>query len=313
MIYYKSISTQETLEALSRFNFRGDYMKQYKEPNELLELLISKGLIVSNKEDALNKIKKYSYYSIINSYKDVFKESNNNYKKNASFDEIYALYEFDKNIRMIFLKYILEVETIIKSLLAEVISSKYGVNKYLSIDSFDDTINKTTIQGFINKTKATIAKQNGKHEAITHYINKYGFIPPFVLTKILTFGDLSRLYAMLKQSDRQKISKNFKVSDKLLKQILKNMTLVRNICAHNDRLFSFHSKFLITFKIIDKKYKNKDNSTNIYMVMKSIQLLLDEYNKQEFENLIKAEIKKLKEKLTSIDINIVLYLMGFYE
>ena len=148
---------------------------------------------------------------------------------------------------------------------------------------------------------------------MTHYIDEYGFVPPFVLTKILTLGKLSRLYAMLKQSDRQMISKEFKISDKLLKQIMKNMTMVRNICAHNDKLFSFHSKFLLTFKDIDKNYINKDNSTNLYMIMKSMQVLLDEEKSLEFEKLIDNEINKLESKIKSINIDIILYLMGFYE
>ena len=42
------------------------------------------------------KFKTYSYYSIINTYKDVFKNTNNEYKKNVSFDEIYALFEVPK-------------------------------------------------------------------------------------------------------------------------------------------------------------------------------------------------------------------------
>ena len=287
-------------------------MKQYKSPNELVEYLISKGVSVFNKEDALGKIKKYSYYSVINSYKDVFKTSDKNYKKNVSFDEIYALYEFDKNIRSIFLKYILEIETIIKSLLSETISEKYGIENYLIVDNFDNSVNSSTIQDAIDKINEEIDKQNGKHEALTHYINEYGFVSPFVLTKILTLGELSRLYTMLKQSDRQMISKEFKVSDKLLKQIMKNMTMVRNICAHNDRLFSFHSKFLLTFKDIDKNYINKDNSTNVYMIMKSMQVLLDVENGLEFEKLINIEISKLKNEIKSVDINIILYLMGFY-
>ena len=288
------------------------FLKQYKSPNELVEYLISKGVSVYNKEDTLNKIKKYSYYSIVNSYKDVFKTFGNNYKKNVSFDEIYALYDFDKNIRSIFLKYILEIETIIKSLLAETISEKYGIENYLIVDNFDNSVNSSTIQESIDKINEEIDKQNGKHEALTHYINEYKFVPPFVLTKILTLGELSRLYTMLKQSDRQMISKEFKVSDKLLKQIMKNMTMVRNICAHNDRLFSFHSKFLLTFKDIDKNYINKDNSTNVYMIMKSMQALLDEDKSSEFEKLIDDELSKLESKIKSVDINIILYLMGFY-
>ena len=109
------------------------------------------------------------------------------------------------------------------------------------------------------------------------------------------------------------ISKEFKISDKLLKQIMKNMTMIRNICAHNDRLFSFHSKFLLTFKDIDKNYINKDNSTNLYMIMKSMQVLLDEEKGLEFEKLIDIELSKLESKIKSVNIDIILYLMGFYK
>ena len=287
-------------------------MKEYKNSKELLDYIISKGVIVTNKDFALDKIKKYSYYSIINTYKDVFKDSSNNYKNNVTFDEIYSLYEFDKNIRSIFLKYILEIETVIKSLLAELLSLKYGIDNYLLKNNFDNNINSKIIQDNIDKINEEIAKQNGKHEAITHYINEYGFVPPFVLIKILTWGELSRLYSMLKQTDRQAISKEFKVPDNFLKQVMKNITMVRNICAHNDRMFSFHSKFLITFKIIDSKYKNKDNSTNVYMIMKSMQRLLDKNKSDEFERLVNLEIEKLKANIKSVGINLILYLMGFF-
>ena len=287
-------------------------MKEYKNSKELLDYIISKGVIVTNKEFALDKIKKYSYYSIINTYKDIFKDSSNNYKNNVTFDEIYSLYEFDKNIRSIFLKYILEIETVIKSLLAELLSLKYGIDNYLLTNNFDNNINSKIIQDNIDKINEEIAKQNGKHEAITHYINEYGFVPPFVLIKILTWGELSRLYSMLKQTDRQAISKEFKVPDNFLKQVMKNITMIRNICAHNDRMFSFHSKFLITFKIIDSNYKNKDNSTNVYMIMKSMQRLLDKNKSDEFERLVNLEIEKLKANIKSVDINLILYLMGFF-
>ena len=285
-------------------------MKEYKNRNELLDYIISKGINVNNKEDALNKIKTYSYYSIINTYKDVFKNTNNEYKKNVSFDEIYALFEFDKNLRSIFLKYSLEIEQILKSLLAETLSSRYGIKDYLVKENFDDTVNETIITKTINIIEEEIKKQNGKHEAITHYMNKYGFIPPFILIKILTLGELSKLYSVLKQSDRQNISKNFKISDKVLKQIITNMSLIRNICAHNERLFSFHSKFRISFKYILNNYNEK--SVNIYMIMKCMETLLPQEKKKEFIKLINEEIKTLDNKIKSIKIDNILNIMGFY-
>ena len=76
-----------------------------------------------------------------------------------------------------------------------------------------------------------IEKDYNTHTAVTHYMDKYGFVPPLVLVKILTFGVASSYYGLLKQSDRQAIAKYFQISDKLLKQILKNLTTVRNVAA----------------------------------------------------------------------------------
>ena len=134
-------------------------MKEYKTSDELIELLISKGIEVPNKKNALKKIKKYSYYSVINSYKDIFKDSNGNYMDNVTFDEIYSLYEFDKNIRTIFIKYILEIEINIKSLISEVLASKYGIKDYLEIANFDTSLKKETLKNSIDKINDEIKKQ----------------------------------------------------------------------------------------------------------------------------------------------------------
>ena len=220
-------------------------MKEYKTNKQLIEYLISKNVTIDNKEQALKNIEKYSYYSIVNGYKSVFKDEDNNYKPNVTFEEI----------------------------------------------EIDDNYNK--------------------HTTITHYKDTYNFIPPFVLTKILTLGVISRYYGLLKQTDRQDISKYFKISDKLLKQILVNLTMIRNISAHSDRLFCYRNKYYISFKNIDKNYKRDGNFTNIYMIIECMKVLLDEDKFKEFENLFYAEVDKLKESLHSIDINDILRIMGF--
>lgn len=286
-------------------------MKKYMKNEDLINYLISKKLIINDQEKALRNIEKYSYYSIINGYKSVFKDKNNNYKPNASFEEIFALYEFDKNIKAIFLKYILEIETIIKSLMANALAEKYGIEEYLKADNFDENANKDFVNSLIESINKEIDDNYNKHLAITHYIDTYKFVPPFVLTKVITFGAISRYYGLLKQTDRQSISKYFKISDKLLKQILVNLTMVRNICAHSDRLFCYRNKYYIAFKNIDKQYTRNNNLTNLYMIMKCMQQLLDEDKYKEFEQLFHNEVDKLKNKLNSINIEDILKIMGF--
>ena len=286
-------------------------MKEYKNNEELIDYLISKNVIVNNRELALKNIEKYSYYSIINGYKFVFKDNDNNYKENTSFEEIFALYEFDKNIKAIFLKFTLEIEVILKSLMANTLAEKYGVEDYLKLENLDENVEKELVDDFIVKIEKEIDDNYIKHPAIKHYKDTYGFVPPFILTKILTFGAISRYYSLLKQSDRQKISKYFKLSDKLLRQILINLTMVRNISAHSDRLFNYRNKYDISFKNIEKDYSRKEYLCNLYMIIKSMKVLLDEEKCKEFVNLLNIEIEKLKNKLIVIDINDILRIMGY--
>lgn len=285
-------------------------MKEYKSNEELLNYLVSKGVTIKNRELALDNIEKYTYYSIINTYKEVFKK-NNKYLDNVTFEEIYALYDFDKNLKSIFLKYTLEIEQVIKSLIANTVSEKYGVEEYLEYDCFDLNLDRDYIDKMVLSINEEIEKNYGKHAAISHYKDTYGFIPPFVLVKIMTMGQISRYYGLLKQEDRQRVSKYFKISDKLLKQILMNLTLVRNFSAHNNRLYTFHSRFFISFKSIDKNYNTNDRSTNLYMIMKCMEKLLDDSKSRLFFEQVNAEINVLEKKLKVINIETILKIMGF--
>lgn len=101
------------------------------------------------------------------------------------------------------------------------------------------------------------------------------------------------------------------MSDKLLKQVLINLTMVRNISAHSDRLFNYRSKYDISFKNIEPKYNRKEYLCNLYMIIKCMQVLLDEEKYKEFDLLINDEINKLKNKLITVDINEILVIMGY--
>lgn len=286
-------------------------MKEYKTNEDLIEYLSSKGVTISDKSEALQKMERYTYYSIVNTYKSIFKDEDGNYFNNVTFDEIYALFEFDKGLKNIILKYCLEIETVIKSIMANQISKVYGVKEYLNTSNWDSSINDDIKENLFNKINNEIEKDYNIHTAVTHYIDKYGFVPPFVLVKILTFGVVSSYYGLLKQSDRQAIAKYFKISDKLLKQILKNLTTIRNVAAHSDRLYNYTSKFYLSFKLIDKEYIKSDNITNLYMVIRCMEKLLTNEQYDDLYNLINEEIEKLNKKLKSIEIDKVLKIMGF--
>ena len=61
-------------------------MKKYKTNQELINYLISKNVIINDVKSALKNIQKYTYYSIVNGYKSVFKDEKNNCKSDVSAD-----------------------------------------------------------------------------------------------------------------------------------------------------------------------------------------------------------------------------------
>ena len=286
--------------------------KKFKSTNELIEILKLKGVSINSEDNVSHIIEKYSYYSIVNSYKWIFKIEEN-YKANASFTEIFAMYKFDKSLKIIMLKYILEIEAVIKTKIANLFAKKYGLEDYLNINNFDlkeNNSNLEHIKKLIEEIKNEINKGNGKHDAITHYMSKYGFVPPWVLTKVLSLGTISKFYGLMKQQDRQEISKQFNMNDRMLRNILGNLTSVRNIAAHDDRLYTYRSTFYIRLDKT-KKSPNKALHTNMYIIVKSLELLLENNQVIEMKRLITKEFDTLKCNLTSITIDEVLKVMGF--
>lgn len=284
-------------------------MKKYKNKDELIELLNSKGVVIEDKIKVLKVLEKYSYYSVINTYREKFM-INNEYIEGVSFDEIFSVYEFDKNLRYIFLKYCLEVEIIVKSYLSEIISSNYGLFDYLKEENFDENVDKADVKEVIDMCNQEIDKQRKKnHDAVKHYLKIYGFIPPYLLIKIISFGELNRFYKILKQKERQAISKKFSLSDNALKQILTNLTLIRNICAHNERLYSFRSKFLISYKQIQGIINF--NYVDLFTMIICLKKLLSKESSDTFLKELNEELKKLHKRLKTISIFEITEVMGF--
>ena len=192
----------------------------------------------------------------------------------------------------------------------EVAQSELEQNKQNLEQEKKNTDSLEYIEKLIEEIKKEIVKGNGKHDAITHYMNKYGFVPPWVATKILSLGTISKFYGLMKQQDRQEISKQFHINDKILKNILGNLTSVRNIAAHDDRLYTYRSTFYIRLDKT-KKCPDKPLYTNMYIIIKSLELLLENEQAIEMKKLITKELDILKDNLTSITIDEVLKVMGF--
>ena len=122
----------------------GAYLSEkiFRNTQTQIGILKSRGLTIKNKKFAKQVIRRVNYYNLINGYKDPFLQSNSKYEKyivGSTIEEIYALYEFDRKLRIITLEYILEIEKEIKSLISYSFSKCYGHKNYLKLENFDSS------------------------------------------------------------------------------------------------------------------------------------------------------------------------------
>ncbi len=137
--------------------------KEFKTINEQIELLKNRNLNIENVAMAREILLNNNYYYLINGYKDLFLNKNSREEKftnEATLEEIYSLYEFDRKIRIIFLEYILLVERKIDTYIAYEFSKNYGHKNYLIPENFNNSNkNRELILKFIDDINLEISHQ----------------------------------------------------------------------------------------------------------------------------------------------------------
>ena len=122
--------------------------KSYKSYRQQLNILRSRGMAIgkgSQGSRVMRILERENYYNVINGYKELFLASkatataDETYKTGTTFDEVYALYNFDRELRNIYLKYLLKLENTFKTVIAHEFSAKYGHDNYLKIENFDNS------------------------------------------------------------------------------------------------------------------------------------------------------------------------------
>lgn len=224
----------------------------FKETQDQIIIQQGRGLQILNDAATQRIIEAENYYKLFNGYKEPFLDSSKSdetYLSGTKFEEVYALYLFDRELRNIFIRYILEIENNVKSVLAHEFSRKYGYDNYLKVANFDTSIKpgerKTKAQkvgeisDLISNLQHEVARQLSKNNSmVSHYMLNYGYIPLWVLVNTLTIGTISVFYSHLEQQDQNNIGRFFSLKPDELKTILQVLTLYRNACAHDERLYN---------------------------------------------------------------------------
>jgi abortive infection bacteriophage resistance protein len=307
--------------------------KTYKSYRQQINILRSRGMVIgkgSQCSRAMRILETENYYNVINGYKELFlaspatPASDEVYKTGTTFGEVYALYNFDRELRNIYLKYLLKIENTFKTVIAHEFSAKYGHDNYLKIENFDTSSERNISSAIklIGDIQQEIARQMNKHhQVVTHYMTVHGYIPLWVLVNVLTFGKIENFYKNMKPNDKTIVSKQFGLQPDELAKFMHMLALARNKCAHDERFFDMkfkeriHTKSIKNFSVLGI-VRAKDGSytygtNDVYAIAIMFALLLSKTDLKEFISSMKTTFNKLQKQLHTISATEIMSMMGY--
>ena len=296
-------------------------VKVFKTIEEQIQILQNKGMIIEDYDLARDILIRENYF-FISGYRHLFLKSprDKNFINGTTFRELYAVFNFDRQIRNIIFKNLLIVENNMKSIFSYQLSKKYGYREsdYLKVSNFSSDSEKSRqVNDLLKKMKRQIRVNGGQHTATSHYISNYGYIPMWVVVKVLSFGIVSELYTIMKKEDQESISSIYKISVENLVVYMPILANFRNLCAHEDILYNHKTQrviddtkyhYALNIPLMDGEYiYGKNDLFALIIILKQL-LRYDEF--RLFTNEISYEINILAGKLNVIPIGKVLDAMG---
>lgn len=286
------------------------------------KLVNEKNLVIADRDYAEAILKQISYFALISGYKKLFMNPTTwKYKDDTTFKEIVALYKFDENLRGLFLKYLLQIEQAMRSMLSYYFTQKHGdlQSTYLTPANYDQSLRKKQALTNLITVLQSLTLKSTDYPYITHQRINYNNVPLWVLVKVLTFGNISKMYQCFTQDLQAKISKNYtNVNEKELVQYLKVLTKYRNVCAHSDRLFSFITKDDIPDTVLHAKLgiARRGNQyvygkNDLFSVVIALRYLLRREDFIEFKRMLGKSIDRFITQTTHITYLDLLHEMGF--
>ena len=297
-------------------------LKEFKTLDEQIEILRERGLVINDVDKAKNLLLSENYF-FINGYRHIFLKNSKSseFIPGTTFDELYALFQFDRSFRNVLFKNLLIVENNLKSILSYGLSKKYGIREkdYLKMSNFSQDIKKVRqVNDVLNKIKRQIKLNGRQHTATLHYLSNYGYVPLWILVKLLSFGMINELYSILKPEDKLNIASYYNLDVETLGIYIALLSNYRNLCAHEDIVFEHKTQKEIPdtryHRELDIPMMNDEyiyGKNDIFAVVIMLKFMLNESDFTDFINEVSYDLSLLDGRVNIIPQDKILDRMGF--
>ncbi len=217
------------------------YSKTSTAIQQQIVLLQQRGLIITDLVQAEHFLSNISYYRLAGYWWPMQSDKVNHiFKTNSKFEDVIALYNFDRELRLLIFDIIERIEIGLRAKLIYKLSHEFdpwwfqNMSLFINVRELLKTLN--TISEEIERSKDTFIKDHLKR-----YNTDTRFPPAWKTLEVATFGNLSKLYGNLKSTVRSKdeiAAELNTINHTYLPSWLQSIAQIRNICAHHGRLWN---------------------------------------------------------------------------
>ncbi len=217
------------------------YDKPFISTSQQISQLKSRGLIIKDEAAAKLFLKNVSYYRLAGYWWPMQADKTlHTFKPNSTFDNINAIYNFDRELRLLLFDVIERIEVGFRTKLIYHLANEgtpwWFENVLLFRNAVEHTESLLAIDRELRQTKEVFIKEHYKN-----YHTDTRRPPTWKTIEVVSFGVISKLYGNLKHTV---LSKDI-IADELgtvnhtyLPSWLQAIAQIRNICAHHGRLWN---------------------------------------------------------------------------
>ena len=223
------------------------YPKQILTIAQQVQSYIDAGMIITSRADAERVLKSVGFYRLRGYSFNLYDNATKKYVPGTQFEDILKLYQFDQELSTLIFSMISKIEVALRVRLVEslLIHGEPLVLQDSSIFKEKKLYwqNMSTVASEIARSNDVFIKHN--------FDNHDGEVPVWAVVEVLSFGTLSKIIKNLKTgagSSYSTLAANYqykskkgnlvKPSQKMLTSWIQGVSVLRNMCAHNSRIYN---------------------------------------------------------------------------
>ncbi|WP_198949519.1 Abi family protein [Halovibrio salipaludis] len=238
------------------------YDRPWKSFAEQLELLKSRGMVVTDEPAALDYLERVGYYRL-SAYWYPFRHFEviedpktgkpttralDEFQPGTQFVDAVRLYLFDKQLRLYVADALERIEISLRvdvayllgrrSPFAHIENTKAHFHPRFVSKPFSRSNPISRFDAWLNKYRGLVARS--KEDFVRHYHRTHGDeLPIWVAVEVMDFGAISQLLNMMHPRDQQAIADRYGVPDwKVFNSWVFSLSYLRNLVAHHSRLWN---------------------------------------------------------------------------